>query len=388
MSEYQYIEFRAVDRPLTETELKFAEKQSTRAEISRWSFRNEYHYGDFGGDAKGLLRSGYDVHLHYANFGVRTAAFRLPAGLPFQKRLWSQYIGVGELTWEQDRKGNGGILSLSPFHEPGEIDEIWSPGEYMDAFVEVRRRLGAGDLRALYALWLCAAMDDQSVEPDVVEPPVPGGLADCAEALGPFMEFFGLDPLILFAAAEGSPGAPEQLADDQRCRQWVEQLSHAESKNLLHRFLAEEPHAVKAETFATIRQSGETPDWPTVSPGRSLQMLLDRAEQLRAEHDAKEKEKREAAAKREAAKKERQRQERMQEMMKDPQAWLRTASKLVDQRGTENYETAANILADLREAVGGVEGEKIVRKHATHLAMKNPTLSRLKSSLRKRGLWR
>jgi hypothetical protein len=117
-------------------------------------------------------------------------------------------------------------------------------------------------------------------------------------------------------------------------------------------------------------------------------MLLDRAEQLRAEHDAKEKEKREAAAKREAAKKERQRQERMQEMMKDPQAWLRTASKLVDQRGTENYEAAADILVDLREAVGGVEGEKIVRKHAAHLAMKNPTLSRLKSSLRKRGLWR
>ena len=113
MSEYQYIEFRAVDRPLTETELNFAEQQSTRAEISRWSFRNEYHYGDFRGDAKGLLRRGYDVHLHYANFGVRTAAFRLPAGLPFQKRLWSQYIGVGELTWEQDREGNGGILSVA-----------------------------------------------------------------------------------------------------------------------------------------------------------------------------------------------------------------------------------------------------------------------------------
>ena len=44
MSEYQYIEFLAVDRPLTDSELKFAEKQSTRAEISRWSFQNEYHY--------------------------------------------------------------------------------------------------------------------------------------------------------------------------------------------------------------------------------------------------------------------------------------------------------------------------------------------------------
>lgn len=37
MSEYQYIQFRAVDRPLTDKELAYVEKQSTRAEISRWS---------------------------------------------------------------------------------------------------------------------------------------------------------------------------------------------------------------------------------------------------------------------------------------------------------------------------------------------------------------
>ncbi len=168
MSEYQYVEFRAVDRPLTDAELEFAGRQSTRAEISRWSFQNEYHFGDFRGDANGLLRHGYDVYLHYANFGVRTAAFRLPAQLPFPKPLWSQYIGIGELAWERDRRGNAGIVSISPFREPGEIEEIWNPGEYMQNMVEVRNRLVAGDLRTLYVLWLCAAMDDQSVEPDVV----------------------------------------------------------------------------------------------------------------------------------------------------------------------------------------------------------------------------
>ncbi|WP_145283326.1 hypothetical protein [Pirellulimonas nuda] len=78
MSEYQLIEFQAVDRPLTDRELAYAREQSTRAEISRWSFQNEYHFGDFHGDVNGMLRRGYDVHLHYANFGVRTVAFRLP----------------------------------------------------------------------------------------------------------------------------------------------------------------------------------------------------------------------------------------------------------------------------------------------------------------------
>ncbi len=66
--------------------------------------------------------------------------------------------------------------------------------------------------------------------------------------------------------------------------------------------------------------------------------------------------------------------------------WLREATKLVDARGTANYKAAAEILADLREAVGGDDGEKITRKHAAHLTQKHPTLTHLKSSLRKRGL--
>ena len=386
MSEYQYIEFRAIDRPLTDAEMAFAEKQSTRAEISRWSLRNEYHYGDFRGDVSGLLRRGFDVHLHYASFGVRTAAFRLPVGLPFPKAVWSPYIGLGELAWMPDRKGQGGILALSPFHDADGIGEIWNPGEYMDDLVLVRSRLVAGDLRALYAIWLCAAFDDQSVEPHVVEPPLPGGLADCVDAFGPFLEFFGLDPLILAAASERSPIGPQPQSQEEQCRGWVERQSAAEAKQLLRRFLTEDPSMVKAEAIAAIRQSGGSSDWPTASPGRTLAVLLDRTEQLRVEHNAKEQRECEALAEREAARKQRERQSRMREMVKEPNAWLREATRLVDQRGTSNYEAAAEILAELREAVGGDEGKKIARKHAAHLAKKHPTLNCLKSSLRKRGL--
>ena len=68
------------------------------------------------------------------------------------------------------------------------------------------------------------------------------------------------------------------------------------------------------------------------------------------------------------------------------QQWLRKAGQLVDARGTDNYRAAADILADLREASGGDEGEKITRKRAAHLTKTHPTLNVLKSSLRKRGL--
>jgi hypothetical protein len=229
-------------------------------------------------------------------------------------------------------------------------------------------------------------MDDNSFDPDTLEPPVPAGLSECSDAFGPVMEFFGLDPLVLIAAADGTPDAPERPTDDEQCREWMEHLSEAASRDLLHRFLTDAPNTVRADAHATIRREGEPHIWPTISLGRSLQALLDRTEQIRADHEAQEEKKRAATAKRAAAKQERQRQERMKKMASDPQAWLREASRLVDERGTANYLAAAETLADLREAIGGKEGEKITRKHAAHLVRKHPTLTRLKGSLRKSGL--
>ena len=75
----------------------------------------------------------------------------------------------------------------------------------------------------------------------------------------------------------------------------------------------------------------------------------------------------------------------MKEMVKDPQRWLRESEKLADARGTDNYRAAADVLADLREAIGGDEGGKITSQQASHLAQKHSTLNHLKSSLRKRG---
>ena len=121
MSAYQYVAFRAIDRPLTDRELVYAQKQSSRAEVTRWYFENEYHYGDFRGDANGLLRHGFDVHLHYANFGLRRIAIRFPNGIPFPKSVWSKYLRRDSLVWRKDSKGKGGILIVDPFHEPGRL---------------------------------------------------------------------------------------------------------------------------------------------------------------------------------------------------------------------------------------------------------------------------
>jgi hypothetical protein len=45
MSEYQYYEFRAVDRPLTNQQIRDLRRYSSRAEITATTFSVEYDWG-------------------------------------------------------------------------------------------------------------------------------------------------------------------------------------------------------------------------------------------------------------------------------------------------------------------------------------------------------
>jgi hypothetical protein len=386
MSEYQFIEFRAVDRPLNDKQLAFAERQSSRAEVSRRSLKVEYHYSDFRGDIDGLLRNGFDVFLHYANYGVRAIRLRLPDGLPFEKNVWSEFVDDDRLMWSKDPKGKGGILSLCPYHESGELDEVREFDEYVDAAVHVRESLIAGDLRALYLLWLCAADDDYNDPDETIEPPVPHGMAELPRPCENLLTFFGLDTLLLKAAGEGVENAPTRVSQDKILEDWVVSLNAQQAKSLLTRFLVEDSQSVKADMIAKIRAAQSPIAWATTEKKRTFNQLLETCKALRAGENIIRQREAAAKAKREAAKAEKERQARMKEMVASPAKWLKEAEKLADARGTDNYKAAADILADLREAIGGEEGDKITRRQAAHLAKKYPTLNQLKSSLRKRGL--
>ena len=54
MSEYQYYEFRAIDRPLSDRQMRELRAISTRAAISRTSFSNHYEYGDLKANPRDL----------------------------------------------------------------------------------------------------------------------------------------------------------------------------------------------------------------------------------------------------------------------------------------------------------------------------------------------
>ena len=78
MSEYQYYEFQAIDRPLTDKQMAELRAISSRAEITPTRMTNVYHYGDFRGDPVELLASYFDAHLYEANWGSHTLMFGFP----------------------------------------------------------------------------------------------------------------------------------------------------------------------------------------------------------------------------------------------------------------------------------------------------------------------
>src|SRR5688572_20589734 len=143
MSEFQYIAFRAIDAPVSKKNLAYMRRQSTRAEITPRSFINEYHYGDFRGNAIEMLRRGYDIHLHYANFGVRSLFIRLPQGLPNSK-VAKSYLDGESIRFEKDQKGNAGVLAVEPYYEPDALEELWDIDRWLDRLIPLRAEIVNG----------------------------------------------------------------------------------------------------------------------------------------------------------------------------------------------------------------------------------------------------
>ena len=72
MSEYQYYEFVAVDRPLSQAQQGQLRAVSTRARISASSFVNEYQWGDLKADPRAWMGNGTSTRSGTWRTGART----------------------------------------------------------------------------------------------------------------------------------------------------------------------------------------------------------------------------------------------------------------------------------------------------------------------------
>lgn len=373
MSEYQYIAFRAIDSGVSEKNLQYMRQQSTRAKITPWSFENEYHYGDFHGNAVEMLRRGYDLHLHYANYGIRTLLIRLPGGLPDAKTA-KPYFDGKSLRFRKDKRGRGGVLEISPFYEPGDLDELWDLSELLDRLVSLRSEILDGDLRPLYLMHLAVCRDGDHYREETVEAPVPAGLQKPTHAQLALVELYGIGESLIAAAAEESSPLPTQTDRRTRYTKWLAGQPEETKDAWLAELLGDPRSSVRPKILADFAKTSQTERWPTVQAGRTIAQLEAIAEEVHRK-----------TKKRAADKAARQRANLLKKMAADPTPYLRKTEQLVAERSTNSYRQAAKMLADLREALAGSKQSGLAEKQALKLKTKNPKLNRLTGALREQG---
>jgi hypothetical protein len=249
MSEYQYYEFQAIDRPLDERAMAALRSITSRATITPTSLVNVYHWGDFKGDPDRLMDLYFDAHLYVANWGTRRLMLRLPAR-SFPLVTAKPYAMPHVLKARETTKHV--VLDFLSDSEDG--DEDFEEGEgWLASLIPLRSDLLAGDLRCLYLGWL-AAVQYEEVGEDKLEPPVPPGLRQLSAPLRRFADFLRLDlDLIEIASAVSGEGLPSGPSADELAA-WIAELSVEEKDGLLVRLMQGEGVSLAGELLRRFRK--------------------------------------------------------------------------------------------------------------------------------------
>jgi hypothetical protein len=348
LSEYQYYEFLAVDRPLDEQAQAEVRSLSTRARITSTSFANEYHWGDFRGNPSQLMERYYDAHLYLANWGTRHVMLRLPRNLIDLDVAALYCVGDQVTAWAA---GDHLVLNLTSEDE----EESWDyePQGFLAAIVGVRGELAAGDHRALYLAWLAGygvwerdESDFDDEDNDELEPPVPLGLRTLTAPQRALADFLRLDDELLTVAAEASPPLGKATDDPKRLAAWVAKLPAAEKDQLLLRVAQDHAASVHMELLRRFRDD-TTPAVASRSR-RTVADILDGAARKRAARQRREAAQRAEEQVRHETARALARERRLDRLADDEDAaWARVHAMIATRKPTE-YDSAVTLLTDLQ----------------------------------------
>lgn len=258
MSEFQYFEFQAIDKPLDEKAMRELRKITSRAEITPHALVNTYHWGDFKGNPLHLMEDYFDAHLHYTNWGTRRLMLRLPKK-SFDPADAAPYRVRNALELHPTEEHL--LFTFEITLDKADDDDFG--GGLLNSLSELRRDLMAGDLRCLYLGWLATLLDAEWYDAKAVEPPLPPNLPKLNRPLRDFVRFFDIDAKLIEialggaeAAAPATPGTTPEA--------WLVQLPAAEKDEYLSRVMNGDGATVQGELMHRFRK--ETT--PTAKKGK------------------------------------------------------------------------------------------------------------------------
>jgi hypothetical protein len=227
MSKYQYYEFQAIDKPLTEAEQQKISSLSNRVELTAMTAKFVYNSSKFPENAEKILAQYFDAMLYVTNWGTRQLMFRLPKSVVNIDELAPYCISDIISTYIVN---NHIILDIHFQYECGEY--TWLEGENcLPSLALLRRDILRGDLRVLYLAWLGAAVEYGDDE-NQLEPPIPANLDTLSAPLKDFVNLFEIAQYLIKVAVSNSI---TRQTDSVllTLEKWVEKLPVAERNHFL-----------------------------------------------------------------------------------------------------------------------------------------------------------
>lgn len=343
MSEYQYYEFQAIDKPLSNKDREALRDLSTRARISSTSFINEYNWGDFRGNPLKLVEKYFDAFLYVANWGTHWFMLRIPKKL-INLELAKQYcIGDSAVIHE---KGDYLIFEFTSQTE----DHEWEDGEgYLSPLISLRSDLIHGDYRCLYLAWLYSIEMDEIEEE--FEPPVPPGLKNLNAPLESFVDFMRIDDDLIAVSAAASASENKIPTDDKKLKSWIKNLSSNKKDEIIFRLINEnDPHlGNELQQKFQNELSDKAPQKTDANEPRSIVDLLEKAEAFTKERQrriAEQKAKDKARRGREAAI---ARVKYLNDLDKQQDNIWKKIDALILTKKPKDYDEAVRLLVDLSD---------------------------------------
>jgi hypothetical protein len=332
MSQYQYYEFQAIDRPLTEEEQQAVAQLSSRVAPHPRQAVFVYHWSGFPRSPRKILAKYYDAMLYLANWGSRQLMFRFPASALDLEQIqaYCQPLIVQDYL-SLSTEGEYAVLNVE-FHPEDSYEWVEDEG-WLPVMLSLRDDILQGDYRMLYLAWL-RVMEFESLLDSVQEPPMPPGLKELSRPLHTFVDFFGIDAMLIQVAA-GASGR-RQAESQAWLHQAIPQLPQQERSDFLLR-LAQREVSLSAKLHRRLRQVAPIPK-PEASPRRTVGQLVRETEECR------ERERRRRAAEAEA--------KRIRELNslanRENETWAEV-SALIEQMQAKPYAEAVRLLVKLRD---------------------------------------
>lgn len=335
MSEFQYYEFYAVDKPLSKEDIATVNTFSSRSHATSRKAAFEYSYGNFPKNEKEVLKKYFDMMVYVSNFGYYRWMIKFPIQAVSFDQLKAFHLNVSEgytneITISKDDNHVLLTIEYSEEEPPGWIEAA----HLMNRLLPIRDQIMAGDYRSLYLIWVHMVFENKA---DHIEdwPCVINNLTDLDDSHDCLVDLLRIDQDMISALQSYSSVKMEPTT--QELKRQIEKLTLQEKDTFLMEMLDNtSASALKLKKrLLELSDSNESEKPEVFLDLETLEIEVEKQKELRLNHEKRMKEQAWI--------------QKMQKIGKDQDFLWQCIEKSASLKLARGYEEAASDLKDLKD---------------------------------------